>query len=148
MSDLKTLEDLLTFYKSEIFDSDLKAYLSNELVGLYIINIYYPDFHFISGYDDTGNHWTKYLIYILKGNYPSLYKNLLNKFDVSDNRLDNEPLSLIEERILIGICTKILSSEDKKVIGHNLADLTKYLINKRSSQVQDVIKKINKIKNG
>jgi len=148
MSDLKTLEDLLIFYKSEIFDSDLKAYLSNELVGLYIINIYYPDFHFISGYDDTGNHWTKYLIYILKGNYPSLYKNLSNKFDVSDTRLDNEPLSLIEERILIGICTKILSSEDKKVIGHNLADLTKYLISKRSSQVQDVTKKINKIKNG
>jgi hypothetical protein len=138
-------EDLLTFYRSEIFDSDLKAYLSNELVGTYIIGIYYPDIEFNGGYDDTGIHWTHYLIYVLKANYPSLYNNIKKKFNMDEDQLVNDKLSLNQERILIGVSTRLLSSEDKKKVGKDLADLTTYLISKRKSQIEELSKKI---KNG
>jgi hypothetical protein len=52
---------------------------------------------------------------------------------------------LNQERILIGVSTRLLSAEDKKKVGKDLADLTTYLISKRKSQIEELSKKI---KNG
>jgi hypothetical protein len=138
-------KELLKFYKLELYDSDLKLYLSNELIGLFMINKYYPELQFNEGYDYTGIHWTIYIIELIKINLPRVYKNVNKKLNINSNRLKNDSLNLEEQRILITSSMRLLDDYDKKILGKNLANLTKYLIEKRKSQIEMLQ---NEIKNG
>lgn len=133
-------KSLLDFYKSEIFDSDLKSYLANELIGITVINKYYPEIEFNRGYDNTGIHWTTYLIQIIKLNDPKLYSNLSDKLNINPERIKDENLSLTEERIISAYCMRLLDEEERKILGRKLANITKYLIEKRKIQIEELEK--------
>jgi hypothetical protein len=148
-NDIIKLEKLLEFYKSETYDSDLKLYMSNEIVATSILEKYLPDLKFKQGYDDSNTHWSYYLIKIFKEKFYDVYRRVLEKMNIVQERtLSSKPLDLIEERTLTAIGMKLLDKDEKNEIGKKLVSLTKHLIEKRNKQVQELMRRINQLKNG
>jgi hypothetical protein len=145
MNDIDKLEELLEFYNNEHFDSDLKIYLSNELIGTYIINKYQPQITFNGGYDFTGIHWSCYLVSIIKSVSPHVY-NMIGRIKIDEERLKYDKLSITEEKVLAALSMKLLERDERTDLGQKLAFLTKHLVNKRINQIESLKNRITELK--
>ena len=134
---IEFLENKLEFYSEEPYDEDMHKLLSNDIMGTMLASFMETGLEFEDGKAD-GLPWSYYVFVLLKKDHPMIYARAINELTADESSVKENPLTLSKQRRLFTLASRVISSDNRTIIGRKVAQLTNEMMVERQEQIKEL----------